>query len=52
MRTNKKQGNLDLIHAANIIKSTQTRINQDKYTFCVTKSLKHTKNLKTSPIKA
>jgi hypothetical protein len=33
--TNKKQGNLDQVHAANIIKPTYTYINCDKYTFCV-----------------
>jgi hypothetical protein len=37
--TNKKQRNLDYVLAANIIKPTQARINSEKYTFCVTKSL-------------
>ncbi len=31
--TNKKKGNLVRVHAANIIKPTQTRINYEKYTF-------------------
>jgi hypothetical protein len=31
--TNKKQGNPDEVHASNIIKSTQTRIDGEKYTF-------------------
>ncbi len=48
--TNKKQGNLDQVHAANIIKSTQTRINREKYTFCVIKSLELLKNLKTGRV--
>ncbi len=33
--TNKKQGNLDYVHAADIIKPTQTRINCEKNTFSV-----------------
>ncbi len=32
---------------ANVIKPTQTRINREKYTFCVIKSLEHLKNLET-----
>jgi hypothetical protein len=44
--TNKKQGHVDYVHAANIIKPTQTRINGEKYTFCVIKSLEYLKNLK------
>jgi hypothetical protein len=36
--TNKKQGKLDYDHAYNIINPTQTRINHEKYTFCVIKS--------------
>ncbi len=32
---------------ANIVKPTQTRINREKYTFCVIKSLKLLKNLET-----
>ncbi len=31
----KKQGIVDLVHAANIIKPTQTRINREKYNFLV-----------------
>jgi hypothetical protein len=37
--TNKKQENLDKVHASNIIKPTQTHIDRGKYTFCVIKSL-------------
>jgi hypothetical protein len=44
--TNKKQGNLDYVHATNIIKPTQTRINRKKYTFCVFKSMEHLTTLK------
>ncbi len=33
--TNKKQGNLDQVHDASIIKPKQTRTNREKYTFCV-----------------
>ncbi len=33
--TNKKQGNLDSVHAANIIKPTLTHINREKYTFSI-----------------
>jgi hypothetical protein len=33
--TNKKQGNLDLVQADNIIKPTTSRINRKKYTFSV-----------------
>ncbi len=39
------QGNLDYVHADNIIKLTQTRINREKHTFCVMKSVEHLKNL-------
>ncbi len=46
--TNKKQGNLGKVHAAIIVKPTQTRINREKYTFCIIKSLEHLKNLKTA----
>jgi hypothetical protein len=35
MLTNKKQGNLDQVHAADIIKPTQTRINPEKYIFAL-----------------
>jgi hypothetical protein len=43
--TNKKQGNPEsTVHAANIIRPTQTRINHEKYTFCVIKSLEHLKS--------
>jgi hypothetical protein len=35
--TNKKQGNLDCVHACNISKPTQARINCEKYIFCVVK---------------
>jgi hypothetical protein len=48
--TNKKQGNLDYVHAAYIIKPTQTRIYREKYTFCIMKSLEHLKNLKTGRV--
>ncbi len=48
--TNKKQGNLDQVHAANIVKPTQTRMNRKIYTFCVVKSLEHLKNLITGPV--
>jgi hypothetical protein len=41
--TKKKLGYLGEVHAANIIKPTQTRINREKYSFCVIKT-----NLKTS----
>ncbi len=34
---------------ANIIKPTQTRINRDKYTFCVIKSLEHIKKTRGVP---
>jgi hypothetical protein len=44
--TNKKQGNLDQVHTANIIKPMQSRINRDKYTFCVIKSLGAPKKFK------
>ncbi len=45
----KEKGNLDLEHAANLIKPTQTRINRQKYTFCVIKSLEHLKNVQNCP---
>jgi hypothetical protein len=45
--SNKKQGNLDSVQAANIIKQMQTRINREKYTFRITKSLEYLKYLKT-----
>jgi hypothetical protein len=45
--TNKKQGSRGQVHAANIVKPTKTRINREKYTFSVIKSLEHLKNLKT-----
>jgi hypothetical protein len=48
--TNKKQGNLDQVHAANIIIPTQTSMNRKTYTFCVVKSLEHLKNLNTGPV--
>jgi hypothetical protein len=48
--TNKKQGKLDLVHAPNIIMSTRTSINREKYTFCVVKSLEHLKDLKTGRV--
>jgi hypothetical protein len=35
--TNKKQGNLDIVNVSNIIKPTQSRINREKYSFCVYK---------------
>jgi hypothetical protein len=40
------------VQAANIIKKnpTQTRINHEKYTFCVIKSMEHLKNVKNGPI--
>jgi hypothetical protein len=44
--TNKKQGNLDEVHAANIFKPLQTRVNREKYstlTYRVIKSLEHLK---------
>jgi hypothetical protein len=41
--TNKKQGNPDRIHMAIIIKTMQTRINLEKYTFFI----RAPKNLKT-----
>jgi hypothetical protein len=44
--TNKNQGNLDKVHATNIIKPTQTRINREKYTLYVIKSLELLKNYK------
>ncbi len=47
--TNKKQGNLDQVHTANIIKPMQSRINRDKYTFCVIKSLGAPKKFKNWP---
>jgi hypothetical protein len=47
LSTNKKQGNLEKVHAANIIKPKQTHINRMKYTFCVLKPLEQLKNLKT-----
>ncbi len=37
---------MDYVHAANIIKPTQSRINSEKYTFCIIKSLEHLINLK------
>jgi len=49
MLTNQKQENLDKVHAANIIKLAQTRINREKCTFCVIKSLEHQKNLTNWP---
>ncbi len=42
--TNKKQGNLNYVHADNIIKPTETRINPEKYTFLVKKSFEQLKN--------
>ncbi len=51
MLTNKKQGNLDWVHTANIIKPTEARINREKYAFCVMKSLEHLKNLKTGHVR-
>ncbi len=48
--TNKKQGNQDQVHTANIIKPTQTRIYREKYTFCIVKSLEHLKYLKTGHV--
>ncbi len=50
MITNKKQENLDKVHAANIIKPTQTRINSEKCTFYVIKLLEHLKHLKTGRV--
>jgi hypothetical protein len=49
LSTNKKQ---DYIQAANIIRQTQTRIDCEKYTFCVIKSLEFLKikELAASPI--
>jgi hypothetical protein len=35
--TNKKQRNLEKVHAANIIKPSQTHINWEKYTICLIK---------------
>jgi hypothetical protein len=46
--TNKKQ--VRTVHAANIIKPTQTRINRKKYTFSVIKSLGHQKKFETGCI--
>jgi hypothetical protein len=42
--TIKKQGNLDKVHADNIIKPTLTRINREKNTVCVIKSVEQLKN--------
>jgi hypothetical protein len=33
--TNKKQGILEYVYAANIIKPKQTPLNRKKFTFCV-----------------
>ncbi len=48
--TNKKQGNLDYVHAAKIVKLMQTRINHEKYPFLVIKSLEHLQNFKTGRV--
>jgi hypothetical protein len=48
--TNKKQGNLGKVHAGNIIKQTQTRLNRDKYIFCVIESFEYLKNLNTGRV--
>jgi hypothetical protein len=41
---------MDLVLATNIVKTTQTHINCEKYTICVIKSLEPLKNLKTGRI--
>jgi hypothetical protein len=41
--TTKKLGNLDKVHVANIFKPTLSRINREKHTFCVLKSMEHLK---------
>ncbi len=48
--TNKRQGNLEYVQAANIIKPTLTRDYHNKHTICVTKALNHRKKLKNGPV--
>jgi hypothetical protein len=42
LRTNKKQGNLDEVHAANIVKQAQTRINYEKFILLRYKIIRNT----------
>ncbi len=45
-----RESGLGTVHAAYIIKPTQTRINRKKCTFCVIKSLEQLKNIKNGPV--